>query len=186
MTRRYAGGDRAPVDLNRAHYVYRAFDGYGLLLYVGCTLDPDSRLSAHRSSSAWHRFAESIGVTDGGWDFSAARRREREAIDVEAPYFNSSVADMKRTQANIVSARRNLYTRFDPEPRFAGPPEAIDEHNPRWMDYCAASEAWRRRHEVERALLKVGAFPYLTDADRLSRYLTAREGAALSFPERAA
>lgn len=164
---------------NRPHHIYRALDGYGLLLYVGCTVNPDQRLATHRSSSAWYRFAESIGVG------SARGRREaldleRLAIDTEGPYFNASFADMKRTQANRVASRRSLRARGDHEDVFGGAIDDMNEDNPEWVAHCERSEAWDRRHEAERERLKAGAFWYLTDQDRLARYLAARGAASLA------
>lgn len=172
--------DRA-VDYSRPHYVYRAFDGYGILLYVGCTLNPDGRLATHRSGSPWYRFAESIGVT-GSYERREALHLERTAIDTEAPHFNSSFADMKRTQANIVAARKNLIGRGDLMPNYEGDLDALANgaDDGQWDVYEALHDAWSRRHEAERARLKAGAFPYLTDADRLARYLAARREAGLT------
>lgn len=35
--------------------VYRHYDKFGNLLYVGCTTDPEARLSGHKSVSSWFK-----------------------------------------------------------------------------------------------------------------------------------
>lgn len=127
------------------HYVYRAFDSYGHLLYVGCTVNVKQRMSAHGSQSKWFRFAETIAVNDYP-SRSEARKVEAHAIATEGSYFNATQADIQRTQANRIASQR------------AGKD-------------CDQMKA---------------AYPFLSDADRVERYLAAREDAELGRQERAA
>lgn len=166
------------------HYVYRAFDSYGVLLYIGCTLDVGTRMAQHRSGSAWHRYAETIAIA-GPWSREDALKREADAINSEASYFNSTPDDMKRTQANRVAATQRLAARGLAKPTL--------DNSDRYDDVAyadahdAAYECWDRQREALKLRLKdSGAYPYLTDADRLARYRAAREDAEIARQERAA
>lgn len=152
------------------HVVYRAFDEFGLLLYIGCTVNLEQRMSRHRSLSKWALFADDITVVEYvGKD--AARAAEKAAIDTEGSFFNCTQADVQRTQANRVAATRSL--------------AALGIHRPdcsldvladeRLCEIHAVEDsAYRELHDELRAALKAGAFPYLTDEDRLDNYLAAR------------
>lgn len=139
------------VDYGRPHYLYRAFDGYGLLLYVGCSLAVEKRIATHRRS-AWFRFADTIAVA-GPWDRSEARRLEREAIESESPFFAWSYAEMVAVQANNRAAARSVTEGGYPQPRFT----------------ADAWEHWFGTVERERGRLKATTHPYLTAEDRLAR-----------------
>ena len=39
--------------IEQSHYLYRQYAADGTLLYIGVTIDPKSRLVAHRSASSW-------------------------------------------------------------------------------------------------------------------------------------
>lgn len=71
----------APV----AAYVYRLFS-FDALLYVGCSVDPESRLSAHRHKP-WGGDIHRMTV-DGPYPMSTARAEERYAISAERPLHN--------------------------------------------------------------------------------------------------
>ena len=71
----------------RTHYVYRAFDDAGFLLYVGSTVNLASRMTAHRQSAAWYQFVADIGV-ETFHNRTSARASESEAILAEGAYFN--------------------------------------------------------------------------------------------------
>lgn len=79
------------------NFVYRVFDDYGHLLYVGCSLDVDKRMKVHRREAPWFKYATTI-ASFGPWPRSEAMRREREAIETESPYFNSSMANHRLVQ----------------------------------------------------------------------------------------
>lgn len=166
------------------HFVYRAFDSYGLLLYIGCSLNVEQRLAAHRATSRWHRYAETVGVW-GPYSKEEARRAESDAIESEASYFNATKADVRRTQANLHAARRVMADRGDYEPQFD-----LDRYNREGDSYYAPyellSDAWRRRFAKTRARLWAASYPFLGDGDRLARYIAAREDAELARQESAA
>lgn len=67
--------------------VYRAFDGSGRLLYVGCSGDADTRLRYHEGHAPWWVFHESIERTPFD-DYDEALAAEAEAIATEHPRWN--------------------------------------------------------------------------------------------------
>jgi hypothetical protein len=169
------------------HFVYRAFDSYGHLLYIGCTNNPDKRLATHRSQAPWFRFAETISVAGPYAGRSAGRAVETQAILTEGAYFNCTMADIKRTQANINAAKRSLHAQGWFSPRYEI--EDIRDLSVWEAEYerlRPEQEAWDRGFERERERFKAGAYPYMTDADRMARYLVARQDAELARSEAAA
>lgn len=90
-TNRYARpenfANRIRTPLLREHYVYRAFDDGGRLLYVGCSYDLPARLKAHKGSSLWHCLMASMKVA-GPYNYETARQFEHDAIESERPQFN--------------------------------------------------------------------------------------------------
>lgn len=152
------------------HVVYRAFDEHGLLLYIGCTVNLEQRMGQHRSLSKWAVFATSI-TTEEFAGKGEARAAEKAAIDSEASYFNATQADIQRTQANRHAATRALRALGIHEPDLAYD-DFDDEHL--YDIYASESDAYNELKWEMRAALKAGAFPYLTDEDRLDNYLAAR------------
>lgn len=73
----------------REHFVYRAYDAAGQLLYVGCTLRPSLRYQEHKGQSRWFCMASSFKM-QGPYNYETARRLEREAIHSEHPIHNSN------------------------------------------------------------------------------------------------
>lgn len=71
----------------RTHYVYRAFDADGRLLYIGCTVDLAKRMSQHRKSAEWWEFVAEL-TTHSYPSRSTARAAEELAIHSEGAYFN--------------------------------------------------------------------------------------------------
>lgn len=69
------------------HYIYRAFDDRGRLLYVGCTSDVDARWDAHRRGSEWFPRATRRTISEPD-SFDGARAGELQAILTEHPMFN--------------------------------------------------------------------------------------------------
>lgn len=73
-----------------AAFVYRAYDQHNRLLYIGCTIDVESRLKAHRKSpksAEWFPLVTSVEIEE----FESKRLAldaEREAIHAERPLFN--------------------------------------------------------------------------------------------------
>lgn len=165
------------------HFVYRAFDEHGLLLYIGCSLNVEQRMATHRAESPWARFCHRLDV-EGPFDgMDAGRAAERQAIDTEGAFFNATQADIQRTQANKNAAVRALREIGIYKPYFDGPTEEMREDSEVWLTYCDEGDAYESlRRELEQ-VLKAGAFPYLTVGDRVDNYLAAR---ALAAQERAA
>lgn len=180
--------DQQAADLEvREHVVYRAFDSYGLLLYIGCTANLKSRLSAH-SGGPWHRYAETI-ATVAYPTRTEARAAETAAIESEAAYFNATRGEVGRTQANHLAAKRSLWRQgwYRPEvPAAIDPRRDQEVWNAAWEAIQPELEAWDRAVDREQARLKAGAFPFLTSNDRLARYAAAREDAELARLEAAA
>lgn len=80
---------RVRTPLLREHFVYRAFDADGQLLYIGCTLNPIKRLSEHRQHSAWHRYMKRLTFV-GPYNYETARQVEYDAIEGERSLYNFS------------------------------------------------------------------------------------------------
>jgi predicted GIY-YIG superfamily endonuclease len=135
------------------HYVYRAFDSYGLLLYIGCSHNVEKRLVQHQYGP-WHRYAETVG-TWGPFPFEVARHVEAEAIESESSYFNATIGDMARSRANRHAAQVVVRQRWAYGDRACG----------------------RQIDQMQQTLSDSGQYPRLTVADRLARYLAAREDA---------
>lgn len=77
------------------HYVYRCYDADGVLLYVGCTRNPTSRLAAHRRGNNQAKASRWLAATMHHAEVSepyrgreAGREAERAAIQAESPIFN--------------------------------------------------------------------------------------------------
>ncbi|WP_148046210.1 GIY-YIG nuclease family protein [Nocardioides marmoriginsengisoli] len=159
------------------HYVYRAFDEFGVLLYIGCTVDIHSRLNAHRGSSPWRRFMARF-ETEPFAGLAAARAAESAAILAEVPLFNSTSADIARTQANRNEARRRLGDIGIYSPQFDVNDSNVETfaESDEWATYCAESSAYQDLVNDVRAELKAGDCPYLTPEDRLALYMEIRTG----------
>lgn len=77
----------------RTHFVYEAYDGDGLLLYVGCTGKPGQRHKAHMAGDpggllGWfHPFVTHWRVS-GPYPKVTALRIERERIAERSPIWN--------------------------------------------------------------------------------------------------
>lgn len=69
------------------HDVYKAFDGFGTLLYVGCSLDIFKRLQEHKHYAAWYPLATAIEVTRYP-NRAAALAEEARTIAEDGPEFN--------------------------------------------------------------------------------------------------
>lgn len=78
------------------HYVYRCYDDFGVLLYVGCTAHVKPRLSQHRNAGAhsanasrWLRATQARIEVEGPYpNKRAGRDAESNAIYDEQPLFN--------------------------------------------------------------------------------------------------
>ncbi len=67
--------------------VYRFFDSFGSLLYVGVTSNISTRLSQHDQAQPWWRLVASVKVEHHD-NREAALDAERAAIHTERPRFN--------------------------------------------------------------------------------------------------
>lgn len=116
-------GHRVRTPLLRKHWVYRAYDANGDLLYAGCTYDPDARMAAHRSQSDWHHLM--VKLTMGGpYNYETARALEYQALASERPLYG--FGPDRRT---IIAARRRIYDR-----KFAVTPGPF-------LDRCCVADA---------------------------------------------
>jgi hypothetical protein len=74
------------ADRQRPHFLYRAFDAEGQLLYIGRTWEPWRRFSSH-GQSPWRPFAARVEWEFVG-DYEAAKQAEAHAIRSEHPIHN--------------------------------------------------------------------------------------------------
>lgn len=161
---------------HKPNYVYRCWDSYGHLLYIGCSVDPRKRMRAH-AGTVWYRYCETVSVV-GPWPFDEARRRETEAINTEASYFNVTQAQADAKKRCIGAAKRALYARND-FPMAFDRDLSLSDDGDRWYyeEYAPYNEAWDRRKCEWQARLKATTFPYMDEQERRTRYLVAREDA---------
>lgn len=158
----------------KPHFVYRAFDEYGLLLYVGCSVNVQHRMGGHRGQSEWWEFKHRIVVTEPYLNKDAGRAAETEAISTESPFFNRDTAN----QFTIELTREEQRSRYLAARSLAaqGRVEAWAS-DPAWLDAHARASEPRRRDEspsaylirsvlgtVEKALIESGC--PLTDEQR--------------------
>lgn len=68
--------------------VYRHYDKFGNLLYVGCTTDPETRLSGHKSVSSWYKQIAKIEMEHFDTRQQALAEEERQ-IKALSPLHNS-------------------------------------------------------------------------------------------------
>lgn len=73
------------------HFVYRAWDATGRLLYVGCSLDVPSRLKSHKRAPWFPMMA--THTIEGPYSFRLARHIEWTAIQTEGPRFNGQTRE---------------------------------------------------------------------------------------------
>jgi hypothetical protein len=148
------------TDSTRSHFVYRAYDDAGRLLYVGCTGRLHSRHLAHRRESDWYPFAARFHTT-GPFAREVALEKEREAIEAEAPAFNAlpaQIGQAARWNAAETKAFRLLRRRAEER---IGRPLTIDDVGP--LQELAAAQA------------NATVGPRVGRVDRLARYLAQRE-----------
>lgn len=69
----------------RNHFVYRYFDADGVLLYVGCSHRPETRLREHRSQRPAMCAAIARIKVAGPYCYKTAREIERAALRTEEP-----------------------------------------------------------------------------------------------------
>lgn len=100
----FASRTRTP--LLREHFVYRAYDHTGGLLYVGCSRSMESRAKEHKTASEWFDLAASFKIA-GPFNYETARELERIAIATERPLYN--VTPERRA---VAAAHVRIYKRI--------------------------------------------------------------------------
>lgn len=86
----------------RTHFIYRVFDEFGQLLYIGCTKDPSRRWAQHKAEagpSTWVQYAHDFKMV-GPYTKADAFSREAAAIEAEKPAFNALSAHRRSQGAN--------------------------------------------------------------------------------------
>lgn len=82
---------------DRDHFVYEAFDADGLLLYVGCTGQPDTRYRAHMAGNynlhGWFNPFVTRWRVSGPYPKVTAYAIERERIARQQPIWNGHSRD---------------------------------------------------------------------------------------------
>lgn len=89
-----AGPKYTPEEPRRCS-LYRHYDVDGILIYVGISVDPETRTKTHEVQSPWWRF---VANSDLDWFDSQidAATAERRAITDERPIFNKAGASPER------------------------------------------------------------------------------------------
>jgi Nuclease subunit of the excinuclease complex len=103
-------------------YVYRAFDSSGRLLYVGCSVNVESRLRYHEQHSRWWLFHERV-ESEKFPTRALAAEAEAVAIATEHP-------------------RWNMQGRSDAHPDG----KCNDIHRAPWLDY--EQDVWSRHRDL--------------------------------------
>lgn len=94
----------------REHFVYRAYDAAGRLLYVGCTRRPIARWKQHRKMGGWADDAVRFHVA-GPYNYDTGRYLERHGIRTENPRHNRDTAEEARARRE----RRQLFDELTDE-----------------------------------------------------------------------
>ena len=81
----------------RTASVYRVYDAEDRLLYVGCSVNIDTRMGQHRKDSAWFPYM-AHWTAEAPIRFEDARQREREVIEAEHPWFNATPQHISQVQ----------------------------------------------------------------------------------------
>lgn len=149
----------------RNHFVYRAYDEHGLLLYIGCTLDPDQRWRQHRRKSAWAQYAATFKMV-GPFYRADALTYETLAIESEDSFFNATRDQIEAVMANWREARRRLSEVGIPSVAYFDDKASAAEQN------AAAEEYTRAKSWMQQDLRD--EFPFRTVEDRHRDYLAAR------------
>ncbi len=152
----------------RIHFVYRAFDEYGHLLYIGCTMNPQQRWKAHQGQSAWAKYATRFTM-QGPFYRSDAMALENLAINSEPCFFNATRAEIEQVMANWREARRRLSEIGIPSLAY------FDDDGPEDAQNAAANEYVAAKFHMQQEIRD--EFPFRTNEDRLADYLVSREAA---------
>lgn len=101
---------------NLPHYVYRHYSAEGVLLYVGCTVDPKTRSLGHQQNSWWFSQSARVRLTIYPNRLHALRV-ERDAIAAERPLWNvrhQNFASWPHDQLHLGHALANAEVAPDP------------------------------------------------------------------------
>ena len=74
----------------REHLLYRMYDEFGELLYIGVTASYDTRMAYHKSTAPWFKYVTRIETQPAGTIRKDAERLEAAAIRAEEPLKNSN------------------------------------------------------------------------------------------------
>lgn len=97
------------------HEVYRAYDGRGRLLYIGCCLDVERRWDGHRRTAMWRSYCFKL-VSKRYPNKEVARAIEARAISILAPFYNGQHNRRKRTWAETVRYEKRAKVRTHGRP----------------------------------------------------------------------
>jgi predicted GIY-YIG superfamily endonuclease len=112
--------------------LYRLFNEWGDLLYIGTTVDPAARWKDHRKRMPWW-YQVDHSRTRIEWlecGHVAALRPEREAITAELPWYNRAVYQFNDDGTEVWP---NLPPGCPPQPWYTHRPKA--EYRPVWREW---------------------------------------------------
>lgn len=109
--------DRSDAEYVGEHHVYRLFDKYDELIYVGMTYDLQARLTHHRADfiNPWARYIDHW-TSEVYPDRVSARQAEQAAIAEACPTFNKNHSARRGADAADYRAR---YDAREPAPDLA-------------------------------------------------------------------
>lgn len=122
-------------------YVYRHYDVWGRLLYIGFSMDVEARSIRHLQCSAWGDVVGRIDVARYGTRKDALAAEKR-AITDEAPPFNRTNMQFVKVSVPFMSARK-MPTARPAKHSVKSPPLAHDEY-------------LEVRPELQQALCRIG------------------------------
>lgn len=81
--------------ISKPHCLYRLFDAAGRTLYIGCSIDPFSRIGHHGNVQSWR---QNLASATFEWypDQITGMRAEAAAILIEGPIYNRLVINPDR------------------------------------------------------------------------------------------
>ena len=98
----------------RNHYVYRYFDAQGVLLYVGCSLRPQTRWSEHKASRPAMCARVARVRMQGPYNYDTARALERKALLTEQPVYAVTPQDQSAKQRREGWIKRQMAPHVHP------------------------------------------------------------------------
>lgn len=153
----------------RTHFVYRVYDEFDLLLYVGCTAHPENRLKQHKADRApWLPHMSRVRM-EGPYTKAAGFAQEKSVIATEEPYFNSLPSHVSHN-ARRRRLRNDLYRQLrvdQPDLFHDGPHDPV-----RFEAFRKASDEIDRECDRE--------WPEISREWRLANYLNARRREAVT------